>query len=319
MVRIISAKSEEHFDCARNLFLKYAEFLGVDLEFQGFSRELDSLPGDYASPNGCILLAEVCGTIVGCAAVRPFAEKICEMKRLFVVPDYQGRGLGKALACAVIDRARDMGYEKMRLDTIASMEKAKALYSSLRFRTIEPYRYNPLENPSYMELDLQRRAKMIISLIVAMASNRVIGDKGDIPWKIPGEQKMFKEITMGHCVIMGRKTFESLERPLPGRTNIVVTRQSDYKAPGCTVVHSLEDALKSCPPEEKEAFICGGGQLYRDSFAMADRIYLTVIPREIPGDTYFPEIPEAEFVVSKSDFIDGVEPYHFYIYERKTC
>jgi dihydrofolate reductase len=162
-------------------------------------------------------------------------------------------------------------------------------------------------------------ANMIISLIVAMASNRVIGYKGEIPWKIPGEQKMFKEITFGHSVIMGRKTYESLVSPLPGRINIVVTRQSDYLAPGCTIAHDLDAAIKSCPPEEKEAFICGGGQLYQDSFPLADRIYLTVIPREIPGDTYFPEIPENEFTVSKSEFIDGVEPYHFYVYERKTC
>ena len=85
------------------------------------------------------------------------------------------------------------------------------------------------------------------------------------------------------------------------------------------VLSELVDFIKSCPPEEKEAFICGGGQLYRDSFPLADRIYLTVIPREIPGDTYFPEIPENEFTVGKSEFIDGVEPYHFYVYERKTC
>ena len=160
---------------------------------------------------------------------------------------------------------------------------------------------------------------MLISLIVAMASNRVIGNKGDIPWKIPGEQKMFKKITLGHSVIMGRKTYESLGRPLPGRTNIVVTRQTDYQTSGCTIVHDIDGAIKSCSAEESEAFICGGGQLYRESFSMADRIYLTVIPREIAGDTYFPEIPEAEFTVNKSEFIDGIEPYHFYIYERKTC
>jgi dihydrofolate reductase len=157
---------------------------------------------------------------------------------------------------------------------------------------------------------------MLISLIVAMASNRVIGHQGDIPWKIPGEQKMFKEITLGHVVIMGRITYESLACPLPGRTNIVVTRQTDYPAPGCIVVQDLDGAIKSCPADENEAFIIGGGQLYHEAISAADKIYLTVLPREIPGDTYFPEIPEADFEIIKSEFIDGFEPYHFYIYQR---
>ena len=157
---------------------------------------------------------------------------------------------------------------------------------------------------------------MLISLIAAMASNRVIGQKGDIPWKIPGEQKMFKEITMGHTVIMGRKTYESLGPPLPGRTNIVITRQIDYQAPGGIIAHDLDGALAACPTEENEAFICGGGQLYHLALPVADKIYLTVLPREIAGDTYFPEISEAEFEMTKSERIEGVEPYSFYIYER---
>ena len=157
---------------------------------------------------------------------------------------------------------------------------------------------------------------MLISLIAAMASNRVIGQKGDIPWKIPGEQKMFKEITMGHTVIMGRKTYESLGRPLPGRTNIVITRQIDYPAPGCIIAHDLNGALAACSAEENEAFICGGGQLYHLALPMADKIYLTVLPGEIAGDTYFPEIPEAEFERTRSELIEDVEPYSFYIYER---
>jgi len=157
---------------------------------------------------------------------------------------------------------------------------------------------------------------MLISLIVAMASNHVIGRQGDIPWKIPGEQKMFKEITLGHVVIMGRKTYESLACPLPGRTNIVVTRQTDYQAPGCIIAPDLAGAIKSCPNNESEAFIIGGGLLYHEALILADRIYLTMIPREIPGDTFFPKIPEAEFEITKSEFVDGVEPYHFYIYQR---
>jgi len=157
---------------------------------------------------------------------------------------------------------------------------------------------------------------MIISQIVAMASNRVIGRKGDIPWKIPGEQKKFKEITMGHTVIMGRKTYESIGRPLPGRTNVIITRQTDYRAPGCVVVHELDSAFQSCSADENEAFICGGGQLYQESLPVTDRIYLTVLPREVAGDTYFPEFSEDDFKITKTEFIESVEPYHFYIYER---
>ena len=157
---------------------------------------------------------------------------------------------------------------------------------------------------------------MLISLIVAMASNRVIGDKGEIPWKIPGEQKMFKEITMGHSMIMGRKTYEAIGRALPGRTNIVVTRQVDYQAPGCKVVHDLKAALEACPPAEDEAFIIGGGQIYDETMAIADRIYLTLVPKAVPGDAFFPEFSEADYEIIKSESFDAVEPYHFYIYEK---
>ena len=157
---------------------------------------------------------------------------------------------------------------------------------------------------------------MRISLIAAMAKNRIIGRQGEIPWEIPGEQKMFKKITIGHAVIMGRKTYESIGRPLPDRTNIIVTRQKEYRAAGSIVVHDLADALNHCPQDEDEAFICGGGQLYHEALPIADRIYLTVIPRDIKGDTYFPEISSADFCVKESKTIEGVEPYHFYIYER---
>ena len=154
MIQIIPVRTEAHYQYARNLFVQYADTLGLDLEFQGFSGELATLPGGYAPPLGCILLAERSGNWVGCVALRPLGKKICEMKRLFVIPEYRGRDIGRTLTCAIIDRARQMGYEKMRLDTIESMKAAKRLYHSLNFQTIQAYYYNPLENPSYMELDL---------------------------------------------------------------------------------------------------------------------------------------------------------------------
>ena len=154
MTRIIHATTKDHYQSVHELFIQYAESLGFDLEFQGFSRELAGLPGDYASPGGCILLAEVGGGFTGCVALRPLQDKICEMKRLYVIPEYQGRGIGGAVANSVISEARKKGYQKMRLDTIESMKAAQSLYFSLGFKTIEAYCYNPLENPCFMEMEL---------------------------------------------------------------------------------------------------------------------------------------------------------------------
>jgi putative acetyltransferase len=154
--RIVHAQTRDHFQQVRRLFQQYADSLGFDLEFQDFSRELANLPGDYAPPLGCILLAGMDGEYVGCAALRPLAKRICEMKRLFVIPGYRGRKIGRALAQAIIDEARTRGYVRMRLDTIESMIEARALYHSLGFCSIKPYRYNPLDNPSYFELDLHK-------------------------------------------------------------------------------------------------------------------------------------------------------------------
>ncbi len=154
MIRMIYAKTKDHYQAARELFIRYADSLGFDLEFQGFSRELAELPGEYAALGGCILLAEAAEGYAGCVALRPLQDKICEMKRLYVLPEYQGRGIGRALAHSVIGEARIKGYQKMRLDTVEAMTAARALYFSLGFKIIEAYCYNPLENPSFMELEL---------------------------------------------------------------------------------------------------------------------------------------------------------------------
>ena len=154
MTRIIQATTDDQYQAARDLFLQYADSLGFDLEFQGFSRELAELPGDYEPPAGCILLAAIDDGYAGCVALRPLQNYICEMKRLFVIPACQGHGIGKALAKAVIAEARQKGYQKMRLDTIESMQAAQGLYFSLGFKTIEAYCHNPLDNPTFMELEL---------------------------------------------------------------------------------------------------------------------------------------------------------------------
>ena len=154
MTRIIHATTRAQYQSVRELFIQYADTLGFDLEFQDFSRELAELPGDYKSPAGCMLLAEATDGHAGCVALRPLQNKICEMKRLFVKPEYRGCGIGRALARAVIAEARKQGYRKMRLDTAESMKAAQGLYFSLGFKTIEAYCHNPLENPSFMELEL---------------------------------------------------------------------------------------------------------------------------------------------------------------------
>ncbi|HUM46736.1 MAG TPA: dihydrofolate reductase [Chitinophagales bacterium] len=132
---------------------------------------------------------------------------------------------------------------------------------------------------------------MIISLIVAAAENNVIGKDGQLPWHLPADMKYFKQTTAGHTVIMGRGTFESLGKPLPGRTNIVITRQQQYKAQGCTIVSNIADAISYAKENgTAETFIIGGGEVFRQSMSLADRIYLTRIFHSFDGDTFFPEL-----------------------------
>ena len=156
MTQIIHAQTPDHYEWVRRLFQQYADSLGFDLEFQNFSRELATLPGEYAPPQGCILLATREKECIGCVALRPLENKVCEMKRLYVIPGFRGQKIGSALARGIIDEARQRGYAHMRLDTIESMAEAKSLYLSLGFRRINPYRYNPLDHPTFFELDLRQ-------------------------------------------------------------------------------------------------------------------------------------------------------------------
>jgi dihydrofolate reductase len=165
---------------------------------------------------------------------------------------------------------------------------------------------------------------MTISLIAAQAQNRVIGKNNDLPWKLPDDMKFFMQTTKGHHVIMGRKNYDSLHekfKPLPHRTNIVVTRQKDFPAPGCIVVHSVEDALKIARENlEKEIFVIGGAEIYKLALPQANRIYLTEIKASIDGDTYFPEFNKNEWKeISRTPHpADERHPFafDFVIYER---
>lgn len=142
-----------------------------------------------------------------------------------------------------------------------------------------------------------------VSIIVAVAgAKRVIGKKGDMPWHITEELKRFREITLGHPIIMGRKTHESIGKALPGRTNIIVTRDPSYEADGCITVNSLDKALEVAQGRVggAEVFIIGGGEIYRQALPITDKLYLTVIDKKIEGDTFFPDYSEFKKVVSES-------------------
>jgi putative acetyltransferase len=150
----IEAASPNDVEVVRELFVEYQKSLGVDLCFQGFDRELAELPGDYAPPGGCLLVARDHGDIVACVALRRLDAETCEMKRLYVRPTQRGLGLGRALAEAVIADAQRLGYRRMRLDTLPSMTEAAALYERLGFREIEPYTENPVAGARFLQLEL---------------------------------------------------------------------------------------------------------------------------------------------------------------------
>ena len=152
---LTDAVGPQDLDAARRLFRAYADWLALDLCFQGFEQEVAGLPGCYAPPAGRLLLLKVAGEVAGCVGLRPLAPDICEMKRLWVEPGFGGRGLGRALAEASIDAARAIGYERMRLDTFPErMPAAQHLYRSLGFLEIPPYYHNPLPGVVMLELQL---------------------------------------------------------------------------------------------------------------------------------------------------------------------
>jgi putative acetyltransferase len=154
MLKIIQADSEEHLSQGRDLLREYAASLGFDLHFQEFKKEVAEFPGEYSPPDGRFLLAQEDEKTAGCVALRKISQDVCEMKRLYVRPEFRGTAVGRKLAEAIIEEARKMGYERMRLDTAPFMKAAIALYLSLGFKEIESYRYNPIEGAKFMELDL---------------------------------------------------------------------------------------------------------------------------------------------------------------------
>jgi ribosomal protein S18 acetylase RimI-like enzyme len=154
-MQIIEAQASEHLAVVRGLFEEYAKAIEVDLCFQSFDRELAELPGHYAPPEGRLLLAQEGAQAAGCVALRKIGDGTCEMKRLYVRPAFRRKGLGRLLAKTIIAAARNIGYERMRLDTLVSMNEAIQLYRSLGFQRIEPYYNNPAGSAIFMELKLR--------------------------------------------------------------------------------------------------------------------------------------------------------------------
>ncbi len=148
------ALTEKQIKRTQKLFIEYANYLGIDLNFQNFKEELKTLPGHYSPPEGCILLAYYEDKLVGCVAVRKFQDDVCEMKRLYIRPKYRRKNIGKGLSTAIIHKAKEIGYKYMRLDTLPFMKEAITLYLALGFKEITPYRYNPFENAKFYELKL---------------------------------------------------------------------------------------------------------------------------------------------------------------------
>ncbi len=159
---------------------------------------------------------------------------------------------------------------------------------------------------------------MLISIIAAMAENRVIGRNGALPWSISEDLQRFKHLTMGRTLVMGRRTFESIGRPLPGRRTIVVSRNPDYSAAGCRVVTSLAAALQLASAEQ-EVFICGGAELYAQALPLSGRIYLTEVDISVAGDTLFPEFPGEEFGVIYTETGADEIASNFSVLQRYNC
>ena len=158
-----------------------------------------------------------------------------------------------------------------------------------------------------------------VGLIVAMAKNRAIGKNNDLLWHLPNDLKFFKKTTSGHAILMGRKTFESIGKPLPNRENIVVTRDRNYSAEGVTVVHDIEEGIKRATSDV--VFIGGGGHIYEQAMPMVSEMYVTLVDETIPGDTFFPDIDWEEWIMEWSEFHqqDEKNPFHhaFFKYKRK--
>lgn len=162
----------------------------------------------------------------------------------------------------------------------------------------------------------------MISFILAMDENRVIGKDNQLPWHLPEDLKFFKRVTMGHPIAMGRKTHDSIGRILPGRENIIITRQPNFQSEGCTIFYSVKEFVNYCSNQDNEIFVIGGAEIFNELFIYADRLYITLIHEKFEGDTFFPEFVESEWELNSCE--TGIKneknpfDYEFRIYHRKN-
>jgi GNAT superfamily N-acetyltransferase len=155
MIKLRSAQTENDYALAKDLFVEYASQLGVDLSFQNFSNELEKIRTEYGPPTGVIILVfDEEENAIGCFAIRKFQDSVCELKRMYLRNEFQGKGIGKVMLKKAITIGSELGYERMRLDTLPTMESAIQLYSKVRFYEIEPYRFNPVQGTKYFEIQL---------------------------------------------------------------------------------------------------------------------------------------------------------------------
>lgn len=158
---------------------------------------------------------------------------------------------------------------------------------------------------------------MLISIIVAMDRNRCIGRDGRLPWSLPSDLQRFKQLTMGHSLLMGRKTYQSIGRALPGRTTYILSRTAGFSAEGCQTFTDIDAAVDAARAAgESELFVCGGAEIYRQTIPLCQRIYLTELEREVAGDAFFPEILDIDFQRIKHLRLLEMEPHLFSLYER---
>jgi putative acetyltransferase len=244
-MEIIQAQSQTELDQARKLFLEYAVSLDFSLCFQNFDQELAGLPGAYAPPEGRLLLAYDEDQPAGCVALRKLGDRVCEMKRLYVRPESRGRNLGRRLALALIQEAREIGYERMRLDTVPAMREALGLYRSLGFKEIEPYTLNPVAGALFMELRLQADASMQTFDLHKLLAER---QKLDQPWL---EFLRGPSLSMGIYHLRARQpdpqqphTEDEVYYVLSGRGSFRAGTQERVVGPGTLIV--VDRAVRHC-------------------------------------------------------------------------
>lgn len=163
----------------------------------------------------------------------------------------------------------------------------------------------------------------MIALVLAISENRALGKDNQLLWRLPNDMKHFKKVTLGHPMVMGRKTFESIGKPLPGRTSIIISRQSDYPVPeGCLLAASLEEALQAALALDEQVMVVGGGQIYEQALPLAEVIYLTLVHETFDGDTFFPELSANDWEVAEQEEHEADDrhpyPYTFFTFRRKA-